>query len=188
MKKFKSAVLLYLILTLLTGVVYPLAVTAVARFGFQAKAEGSLLRVNGEVRGSKLIGQNFSSPQYFWPRPSASDYSALPSAASNLGPTSASLQKLVDQRRAALAPFIAGPIPSDLLLASASGLDPEISPAAAFSQVGHVAQARGLSARQKADLIALVRHQVKGPQWGIFGSPRINVLELNVALDDLFKP
>jgi len=188
MKNLKSLVLLYLILTAITGVGYPLAVTVASRVLFPDKVEGSLIRINGKVRGSKLIGQNFQSPQYFWPRPSASDYGAIPSAASNLGPTSLTLGQLIDERRKKLSSYITEPVPPDLLLASGSGLDPHISPEAALAQVDHVAKARGFSSQQREELASLVKQHTEKPQWGIFGSPRVNVLELNIALDSMRSP
>ena len=185
MKNLKSIILLYLILTVITGAVYPLAVTVVSRVLFPDKVEGSLIQINGEVRGSRLIGQNFASPEFFWSRPSASDYGAIPSAASNLGPTSAVLKQSTAERRKILSAYIAEPIPFDLLLASGSGLDPHISPEAALSQVDHVAKARGFSFQQREELVSLIKQHIEKPQWGIFGSTRVNVLELNIALDSL---
>lgn len=185
MKNLKSLVLLYVTLTAITGAVYPLAVTIVSRILFPEKAEGSIILINSEVRGSKLIGQKFTSPEYFWPRPSASDYGAIPSAASNLGPTSAALKQSLTERRKTISAYISEPIPPDLLLASGSGLDPDISPEAALSQVDHVAKARGFSTQQREALVSLVKQHIEKPQWGIFGSPRVNVLELNIALDSI---
>jgi K+-transporting ATPase ATPase C chain len=187
MKNLKSCLVLYAALTFTLGIAYPLAVTMVARTFFQDQAEGSLLRIQGEIRGSRLIGQKVDSPAYFWPRPSAGDYGTLPASASNLGPTSAALQQAVAERQRRLSPYIANPIPPDLLLASGSGLDPHLSPAAALSQVDHVAKARGFSAQQKEELMALVSGHIEGPQLGVLGSPRVNVLLLNLALDS-FDP
>jgi len=185
MKNLKSCILIYVMLTAITGAAYPLTVTIVSRFLFPDKSEGSLIRINDEIRGSRLIGQKFNSPAYFWPRPSASDYGTMPSAASNLGPTSADLMKAVEDRKKQLSPFISDPIPADMLLASGSGLDPHISPEAAFSQIDHVVKARGFSSRQREELVSLVKRHIEKPQWGIFGSPRVNVLELNIALDSM---
>jgi len=184
MKIMKPGLILYLGLTLLTGAAYPSAVTGLSRLLFEDKADGSLLMMGKIARGSRLIGQNFTSPAYFWPRPSASDYSALPAAASNLGPTSAILKKTIADRKERLAPYFVGPIPADLLFASASGLDPEISPEAALAQVEHVAKARHLSDQAKAGLIEMVRSRTAPPQWRIFGAPRVNVLMLNLAIDE----
>jgi len=185
MKNLKSCIILYVILTFITGAVYPFAVTVVSRLLFPEKSKGSIILVNGEIRGSKLIGQNFTSPEYFWPRPSASNYGAIPSAASNLGPTSVTLKQLIEERRKMLSAYIPEPVPPDLLLASGSGLDPHISPEAALSQVDHVAKAREFSTRQREALIALVKQHIEEPQWGIFGSQRVNILELNIVLDSL---
>ena len=186
MKNLKACLLLYAALTIITGMAYPLAVTGIARTWFRNQAEGSLIRIQGKVRGSSLIGQKFSSPAYFWPRPSAGDYGAVPSAASNLGPTSAALKKQVEERKKNLATYFSSPIPADLLLASGSGLDPQISPEAALAQVEHVAQARGLKAEEKQNLAALVKQSIQPPQWRVFGRPRVNVLLLNLALDSLY--
>jgi potassium-transporting ATPase KdpC subunit len=188
MKNLKACLLLYVALSIITGMAYPLAVTVAARTFFRNQAEGSLVRVQGEVRGSRLIGQKFSAPAYFWSRPSAGDYSAVPSAASNLGPTSAQLQKQVEERKQKLAPYFSSAIPADLLLASGSGLDPHLSPEAALAQVDHVVQARGLKAEEKQTLIALVKQHIEPPQWRVFGGPRVNVLLLNLALDSLYPP
>jgi K+-transporting ATPase ATPase C chain len=186
MRILRQFVTIYLALTALTGVAYPLAVTAASQLLFSDRANGSLVIDKGEVRGSRLIGQDFTSPVYFQPRPSMTDYGTLPSGASNLGPTSGLLRQAIENRERELALDIPGPIPVDLLTASASGLDPHISPEAAFAQVGHVARARGLSADQEASLIELVMQHVEGPQWHVFGAPRVNVLELNLATDDMF--
>lgn len=186
MRILRPCILLFLILTGATGIVYPAAVTVISQLLFPYQANGSLIRIGSRVGGSALIGQNFTSPAYFWPRPSASDYSALPSAASNQGSTSAALMKAVKEREKRLSPFIPGKIPADLLLASGSGLDPHISPEAALSQVPHVARARHLSKSQEARLEGLVRQRIELPQWGIFGAPRVNVLLLNMNVDRVF--
>ena len=186
MKNLIACVILFAVLGLVTGVIYPAAVTAVSFCLFPEKAGGSLVRINHETVGSGLIGQKFSSPAYFWPRPSASDYGTLPSSASNLGATSAALKLQADARKKNLAPYFSGSIPADLLLASGSGLDPDLSPEAALAQAQHIAKARGLSAPEKERLIALIKEKSQGPQWHIFGAPRVNVLELNLGLDRLF--
>ena len=183
------------LLTLLTGVVYPLLVTGVAQVAFPVQANGSLLRdAQGQVRGSALIGQPFDDPRYFWGRLSATGThpynsfhaaSLTASAGSNLGPRNPALtdaaQARIDALRAA-DPQAAGPVPVDLVTASASGLDPHISPAAAEFQVRRVAQARGLPAPQ---VRALVARYTEGRQFGVLGEPRVNVLELNLALDGI---
>lgn len=183
--QFKPAVILLALLTLLTGVIYPLAVTGVAQGLFPRQANGSLIEKDGQVVGSELIGQSFDDPKYFWGRPSATSYNPLPSSGSNLGPTNPTLTDAVQVRIAALRtadPDNTLPIPVDLVTASASGLDPHISVAAALYQVARVAQARGLPEDQ-------VRHLVdqftEGRTFGFLGEPRVNVLELNLALDEV---
>jgi K+-transporting ATPase ATPase C chain len=175
-------------LALLTGIVYPLAVTGIAQVVFPSAASGSLLVVDGRARGSSLIGQPFSAPGYFWSRPSATSpvpYNGAASAGSNLGPTSPALVAAVQERVAALRaadPGLTGPIPVDLVTASASGLDPDISPAAALVQVPRVARARGL---REELLRQLVRTHIESRAFGFVGEPRVNVLALNLALDRL---
>ena len=171
--------------TLLTGVAYPAAVTAGARILFPSQAGGSLIREGERVRGSALIGQTFSGNGYFWGRPSATSpaSNAAASSGSNLGPLNPALAQAVSDRVTALRasdPGNTAPIPVDLVTASGSGLDPEISPAAAAWQVGRVARARGLPPER---VQALVAAHTKGRTFGILGEPRVNVLELNLALD-----
>ena len=186
MKNIRSCVIIFLMMSLLTGVAYPLLVTVIGRGLFKDEAQGSLILIHGQVRGSKLIGQRFRSPAYFWSRPSASEYGALPSSASNLAPTSDALKRGVEERRSRLSQSIASPIPADLLFSSGSGLDPHISPEAALAQVDHVAKARGLRPEEKVKLLEMVKQHIETPQLGILGSPCVNVLDLNLALDDLF--
>jgi K+-transporting ATPase ATPase C chain len=176
------------VLAVIVGVIYPLAVTGVAQGFFSHEAEGSMIVENGQVLGSELIGQPFSDPGYFWSRPSATvpvPYNAAASSGSNLGPTNPVLLEAVAARIAALRaadPGNAAPVPVDLVTSSGSGLDPHISPAAAEYQVERVARVRGL----EADTVrALVAQHTEDRQWGVFGEPRVNVLELNVALDAL---
>lgn len=184
----QAAVVLVGALALLTGIVYPLAVTGVAQVAFPSAANGSLLVVDGRMRGSSLIGQPFSAPGYFWSRPSATSpmpYNAAASAGSNLGPTNPALVAAVQERVAALRaadPGLTGPIPVDLVTASASGLDPDISPAAALVQVPRVAMARGLP---EEPLRQLVRTHIETRTFGVLGEPRVNVLALNLDLDRL---
>ena len=184
----RPAISLFVLLTAVTGVVYPLAVTGIAKVAFPEAADGSLIVKEGKPVGSRLIGQNFSDPKYFWGRPSATSpqpYNASASGGSNQGPLNPALVDAVKGRIDALKaadPDNQLPIPADLVNASASGLDPEISPAAAAYQVARVARQRHLLA---ADLKALVAKHTEGRQWGIFGEPRVNVLELNIALDAL---
>jgi K+-transporting ATPase ATPase C chain len=180
------AVKFTLITTLLFGIVYPLAVTGLSKLLFPRQANGSLIEKNGQVVGSRLIGQAFTSDKYFHPRPSAAGngYDATASSGSNLGPTNKQLVDRVAQDVAKLQKENPGvPIPADLVTASGSGLDPEISPAAAEFQIPRVARARGTSAENLRSLIA--RH-TRPRQWGILGESRVNVLELNLDLDTSF--
>jgi K+-transporting ATPase ATPase C chain len=186
MKLFVQSILLTIVFTVLTGVLYPLVITGIAQVAFRDQANGSLLVRNGAVVGSELLAQQFTGDKYFWPRPSAGSYATVPSGASNLGPTSQTLQSNVTANAAA---FRTGnklaadaPVPADMVFTSASGLDPHISPEAAQLQVARVAAARGMGADQ---VKALVEKFVESPQWGIFGEARVNVLRLNLALDDM---
>ena len=187
-KQIRPALVIFLMLTLLTGILYPLAITGIAQLIFPVQANGNIIEHDGKVVGSALIGQPFSSPQYFWGRPSATSpvpYNAGLSTGSNLGPSNPGLAAAVEDRADAL--HKADPsnnrlIPVDLVTASASGLDPDISIAAALYQVPRVARARNLS---EQDLQALVAVHTEGRQFGIFGEPRVNVLRLNLALDNL---
>lgn len=186
-KQLLPSLRLLCLLTLLTGVAYPLFVTGMAHVAFPTQANGSMLERNGQALGSALIGQNVTDARYFWGRPSATHYSALPSGGSNYGLTSAAWHNAVSERAAALRQANAltpeAVIPADLLYASGSGLDPHISPDAARWQLARIAQARGLSEAQRAQLAALVEQAIEPPQWGIFGAARVNVLQLNLAVD-----
>jgi K+-transporting ATPase ATPase C chain len=186
MKLLIQSILLTIIFTVLTGIIYPLAITGISQVAFHDQANGSLLVRDGKVVGSELLAQQFTGDKYFWPRPSAGSYATVPSGASNLGPTSQALQSNVTANAMA---FRTGnklaadaPVPADMVFTSASGLDPHISPEAARLQVGRVAAARSMGADQ---VKALVEKFVESPQWGIFGEARVNVLRLNVALDDM---
>ncbi|MBV9505536.1 MAG: potassium-transporting ATPase subunit KdpC [Acidobacteriia bacterium] len=172
--------------TVLLGVIYPLAITAISQAIFPHQSNGSLVEVGGKVIGSELIGQNFSKPQYFHPRPSAAGndgYDPTSSGGSNFGPTN---QKLIDRVKADVAKFrkdnpdYDGPIPADLVTTSASGLDPDLSPDSALAQAARVAKARGVSIEQ---IKQLVGQSVQAPDLGILGEPRVNVLRLNLLLD-----
>jgi K+-transporting ATPase ATPase C chain len=185
----RRAVSVTVVLTVLTGMVYPLVMFGVAQLVFPRQANGSLIVRDGQVVGSELIGQNFAADKYFQPRPSAAGdkgYDATSSGASNLGPTN---QKLVDGATAAAAAYrqanglpADAPLPADAVTASASGLDPHISPANAALQAPRVAQARGLPEQRVRDLVA---QYTEGRQWLLLGEPRVNVLKLNLALDAL---
>jgi len=184
--QIRPALKVLLLLTLVTGVIYPLAVTCVAQLVFPGQANGSLVKVDGKVVGSALIGQALNAPRYFWPRPSAIEYNPLPSSGSNLGPTSQVLQEQVQKRDQELRLIYNLPadaqLPPDLLFTSGSGLDPHISPAAARLQIVRVAQARGLT---KEQVEVLVEKYTEQAQFGLLGEPRVNVLLLNLALDGL---
>jgi len=181
---------LFVFLTVITGIVYPLVVTAVGQVAFSYQANGSLLEKDGKPVGSAIIGQQFDAPYYFWGRLSATTpnpYNAQSSGGSNLGPTNPALGDAVKGRLAALHdadPSNTQPVPVDLVTSSGSGLDPDISPAAAAYQAARVAKARGLSREQVGGLIA---QNTSGRQLGVLGEPRVNVLKLNLALDQL-KP
>jgi K+-transporting ATPase ATPase C chain len=183
----RPAIVLLLLFALITGLLYPFAVTGLAQMLFPAQANGSLITVDGEVVGSELIGQAFDDPAYFWPRPSATvpfPYNAAASSGSNLAPTSPDLLVAVEERIAALhVTELANdlPVPIDLVTASGSGLDPHISPASAEYQVARVARMRGLDVEQ---VRALVQEYTEARQLGL-GEPRVNVLQLNLALDAL---
>jgi len=186
--KIRSALTMLIVLTVLTGLIYPLAVTGLAQVFFPEQANGSLIVREGKVIGSKLIGQHFDKPEYFWSRPSATapfPYNAAASAGSNLGPTNPVLLNAVKARVVALRAADPGnelPIPVDLVTASGSGLDPHISPAAASYQVKRVAHARSLD---ENSVLALVSKHTEGRQFGVLGEQRVNVLMLNLALDAL---
>ncbi len=177
-------------LTLLTGVIYPLFITGIGYLILPHKTNGSLLYVKGEIVGSALIGQKFEDSKYFWPRPSAHNYDALASGGSNYGPTSKDLKKAIDERKAALmkAHSIenADEIPSELLFASGSGLDPHITPKAALFQMKRVAKARKMDNEKGYKALEdLINSQTDKPFLGFIGETCVNVLTLNIALDKL---
>jgi K+-transporting ATPase ATPase C chain len=186
MNHLRPALVSLALLTLITGVAYPLVVTIIARTTFPHQAEGSLIVKDGKVIGSTLIGQPFDDPKYFWGRPSATSpfpYNAASSSGSNLGSTNPALAAAVEARVRALRaadPGHTAPVPVDLVTASGSGLDPHISPAAAFFQVRRVARARGLD---ELAVRALVERHTESRQLGVLGEPRVNVLAVNLALD-----
>ena len=184
--QLRPALMILLLLTLVTGVAYPLLVTGIAQAVFPSQSQGSLVSRGGRVVGSKLIGQPFDDPKYFWGRPSATSpypYNGASSSGSNLSPTNPALVKSVQERVDALRaadPDNKAAVPVDLVTASGSGLDPHISPAAALYQVDRVAKARKL---QPDAVRALVERHIEGRQFGFLGEPRVNVLALNLALD-----
>ncbi|MES2501905.1 MAG: potassium-transporting ATPase subunit KdpC [Pseudomonadota bacterium] len=188
LQSVRPALVLFVILSIITGIVYPLLTTAVGQSVMPVQANGSLITQGDKVIGSSLIGQNFTEAKYFWGRPSATGpypNNAAASSGSNQGPLNPALSEAVKGRVIALK--AAGsddtlPIPVDLITASASGLDPEISPAAANYQVSRIAKTRELTVETVQKLIA---ENTKGRQWGVFGEPRVNVLQLNIALDKL---
>lgn len=195
MSKLRAALVLTVLFTLLTGLAYPLAVTGIGQVLLPHQANGSLVKRGDAVIGSALIGQTFASDRYFQGRPSATSaadpadstktidapYNAANSTGSNLGPSSKALAEAVEARAKALGE---GPQPADLVTASASGLDPHISPAGALAQVARVAKARG---KPEAEIRAFVERQIEGRDLGILGQPRVNVLALNLALDGLAR-
>jgi K+-transporting ATPase ATPase C chain len=187
-QQLRPAIVLFVILTIITGIIYPLAVSGVALTLFPDAAQGSLVQKNGRLMGSRLIGQPFDDSRYFWSRPSATGpyaYNGGSSSGSNLGPLNETLENAVRDRVAALRsshPAQDLPPPVDLVTASGSGLDPHISPAAAFYQAGRVAQARNLPEQRVTDL---VNRHIEQRTFGLLGEPRVNVLLLNLALDDL---
>lgn len=184
MTELITALKMFLGMTLLTGIVYPLLITMLAQGTMKLKADGEILEVKGSAVGARLVAQKFTEAKYFWARPSAVDYNPLPSGGSNLGPTSAALKKVVEERRAAIAKaHPVDQIPSEMLYASGSGLDPHITPAAALFQVDRIVQTRGLDPQGKEKLLALIKSQEEG---GILGPPHLNVLELNLAVDEMF--
>jgi potassium-transporting ATPase KdpC subunit len=186
LKELKPGLLMMIVMTVITGFVYPAVITVIAQAIFRDQANGSLVSFNGQVVGSRLLGQNFAKPEYFHPRPSAAGsngYDPTATGGSNLGPTSA---KLIDNVKKAIEqyrkdnPDFTGPIPADAVTTSASGIDPHISPANAEIQAARVAKARGLPIEQVQTLIA---QHTEGRTLGFLGEPRVNVLELNLALD-----
>jgi K+-transporting ATPase ATPase C chain len=187
----RPVLVVFALLSALTGLIYPMAVTGAAKAVFPSQAAGSLIVLDGTTVGSRLIGQNFSDPKHFWGRPSATapqPYNASASGGSNQGPLNPALTDAVKARVEALRaadPGNTAPVPVDLVTASASGLDPDISPAAANYQAARVARARGVSVEQVSVLIA---KNTQAPLWGLLGESRVNVLALNLALDASSTP
>jgi len=186
LKELKPAILITIVLTVLTGIAYPLAMTGVSQALFHRQANGSLIEKDGKVIGSEIIGQNFTKPEYFHPRPSQNSYDAANSGGSNLGPTNPALADRLKKDAAQFRkdnPDYTGPIPADAITTSGSGLDPEITPANAAAQTARVAKARGASLDSVQNLVAM---NTEGRQLGFLGEPRVNVLKLNMALDQTY--
>lgn len=183
---FRPAISLMAFFTLILGLGYPLAMTGIAQLAFSWRAQGSAVLVDGKLSGSALIGQNFASDRYFWPRPSATSdqpYNAGASTGTNLGPTSDKLKGMVRTEIERLrASGITGDLPADAATFSGSGLDPHVTPEFATAQVARIAKARGLS---ETDVTRLVEARTEGRTYGLFGEPRVNLLALNMALDAL---
>lgn len=186
MKHFWENLRMFIWMTLLTGIVYPLVVMGIAYMTMRHKAEGSLVTANGKIIGSGLIAQKFAGEKYFWPRPSFVDYNPLPSGGSNLGPTSAELKKKVDERRSLLTKAFGvkdpANLPNELLFASGSGLDPHIRPETAFFQAERIAKARNIDPN---DVIELIYVYTQTPFLGFIGTTCVNVLLLNQGLDKI---
>ncbi len=191
MKTLTTSLKIFLFITILTGIIYPLVVTGISQLAFPSKANGSLIVNNHRVIGSELIGQSFDSAAYFASRPSAIAYQTLPSGGSNLGVTSSKLKAQVEARKKQFLAFNGlsnNPvIPSEMLFASASGLDPHISPKAAFLQVNRIARARHLNSTEKQKLLQLIAQHTEKPQFYCLGEKRVNVLLLNLSMDAFIK-
>ena len=186
LKELRPAILITFVLTIITGILYPLAVTGIAQTIFHKQANGSLIERDGKVIGSEIIGQNFAKPEYFHPRPSQNSYDAANSGGSNLGPTNPALADRLKKDAEAFRkdnPDYKGTIPADAITASGSGLDPEISPANALAQAARVAKTRGASTDAVQSLVAVNTQQ---RDLGVLGEPRVNVLTLNMALDQAY--
>lgn len=188
LRTVRTSISLFLVLTVVTGIIYPMAITVVAQTAFPSQSRGSVISRGGHAVGSELIGQGFTKPGYFWSRPSATGpvpYNAAASSGSNLGPSNPALESAVRERidRLRATGNVTATIPLDLVTTSASGLDPHISPAAAEFQIPRVAQQRGVAV---ADVEKLVKQYTAGPQLGVLGESRVNVLQLNLALDAAF--
>lgn len=178
-----------LVLSILLGIAYPVFLTGTAQLFFPAKANGSLVLKDNQIIGSALIGQKFDSSRYFWSRPSAVEYNPIPSSASNLGPASKKLKNSIEERRSLFLKTNlltdTTSIPPEMIFASASGLDPHISPAAAMLQLERVILKRKMNTTEKEELVQLIKSLSEKPQFSLFGEPRINVFKLNLALDNI---
>lgn len=186
MKTIWISVRMLVVLSILTGLIYPFLMTGLAQAFFSSNANGSMIVANGKTIGSTLVGQNFTSDKYFWSRPSAVAYNPLPSSGTNQGPTNAILKDSVVARANRLGGSPAS-LPPDLLLSSGSGLDPHISPEAALFQIDRVTAARGGNRADRDRIEALVKSHIELPQFNLFGEERVNVLKLNLALDSLLE-
>lgn len=185
MKKMWNNVRMFLWMTFLTGIIYPLLITAFAQLTMKQKADGNFLSSNGKIVGAALIAQKFESNKYFWPRPSSNDYNPLSSGGSNLGPTSVALKKAIEERQEKMIKAYhvdKDKIPAELLFASGSGLDPHISPSTAYFQIERIAKSRGLESN---DIKNLIDHMIMNSSFGFLGEACVNVLMLNKALDEL---
>lgn len=183
--QLRPAIVSFGLLTLVTGIVYPAIVSGIGAVAFSERAAGSLIYQGNTVVGSSLIAQPFTGNQYFWPRPSAANYDAAAASGSNLGPTNPALAEAVAERIETIRtadPSITGPMPADLVTTSGSGLDPHLSLSAADAQVSRVSRARGVS---ETDVRQLIEQQTEQRGLGVLGEPRVNVLQLNIALDEL---
>ncbi len=187
---FWTACKIFLTMTLLTGCIYPLIVTGLAQLLMPHQANGKTIVIDGQVRGYELIGQSFKEDKYFWARPSQSNYNPLHSGGSNLGPTSKKLQQLVQERAQHLKQAhqsSQSSLPTNLLYASNSGLDPHISPQAAYFQIKRVSRARHLNPDQEQELLIAIYHMREGRQLGLLGPRYVNILKLNQLLDEKFS-
>lgn len=191
MTSFWNSLRLFLWMTLITGVVYPLLITLIAQTTIKHKADGNLIVKNDATIGSQLLAQKFTNDKYFWPRPSFPDYDPMKSGGSNLGPTSKALKVTVEKRKAALAKANSvedDKIPAELLYASASGLDPHITPAAAYFQIPRIIKARNFDEKSASEIKKLVDSMIENRDLHFLGTRRINVLMLNMALDNFNPP
>ncbi len=189
MKNLLIGIKLFLAMTILLGVIYPFVMTGISQIAFPQKANGSMIKNHGKYVGSELIGQQFQDQKYFWGRPSAIGNNPLPSGGSNLSPVGEPLREIfnarVDTIRKYHGNLAVDKIPKDLLFASGSGVDPHISPETAYFQVERIAKARNFNDNQKNQLIKLINSSIESPDFYIFGTYRINVLELNLKIDEL---
>jgi potassium-transporting ATPase KdpC subunit len=178
-----------LVMTVLTGLIYPLVMTGIAQVSYPSKANGSLIIKDGKIVGSELLGQKFDTTIYFWSRPSAVNYNPVPSGASNYGPTSDTLRKQVNARRELFAKANSITdillVPKEMIFASGSGLDPQISPESALLQVNRIAKARNFTEIQQQELLSEIQSISLKPQFYVLGEPRINVLQLNLIVDNI---